>query len=140
MKMECNCCGSWVHAQCEELPEEDFRLLCTSNSIEFVCRLCCPDKIWLKALRRHANQIFMEILAKLIGLDVVSTNQTDAISCKVSQNEYLNCSGFTSDVRQLVDQSNENQFDLVSLMPWIEAKKKPIAPLNQVSVAAKVSR
>ena len=25
MKLECNWCSAWVHAGCEQLPEEDFR-------------------------------------------------------------------------------------------------------------------
>lgn len=46
MKMECNCCGTWVHAECEELSGEDFRLLCNTKSIEYICSLCCPEKNW----------------------------------------------------------------------------------------------
>ncbi len=63
MKMECNCCGTWVHAECEELSGEDFRLLCNTKSIEYICSLCCPEKIWKIAISDKLSMTESNILS-----------------------------------------------------------------------------
>lgn len=139
MKMECNCCGTWVHAECEQLSGEDFRLLCTMIKTEYVCSLCCPEKNWATSLRRHANQVFMDILAKLISLDSVSPDQLDTINQKASRNEYRSCAQFIDDIRRLSDLLTVNEFDLLSAMSWMESKEIQIVPRQKISITAKVT-
>lgn len=140
MKMECNCCGTWVHAECEQLTGEDFRLLSTTTKIEYVCSLCCPEKMWANALRRHANQMFVEILAKFASLDCLPSDELDAINHKATRNEYRTCAEFYTDIRQLSNQLNVNEFELLSTMPWMEFKVNDIVPRPKISIAAKVCK
>ncbi len=139
MKMECNCCGTWVHAECEELSEEDFRLLCSATKIDYVCSLCCPEKNWADTLRRHANQIFTEILAKLSEVENMPTSELDAICDKVNRNEYQNCGEFDTDIRQFSDRLSVTDSSILALVPWTETiqKKQPV-PQQKISITAKV--
>lgn len=143
MKLECNCCGVWVHAGCEQLPEEDFRLLSASPKIEYICRLCGPEKIWLGALRHHLNSLYARVLADFADQQAVScpisSSQLDIISDKVARDEYKSCAEFSSDVRLLANQNSDLvESLLLAVMPWIQAEEKPRAPRQKITMAVKV--
>ena len=136
--MECNCCGTWVHAECEELAEEDFRFLCATTKIEYVCSLCCPEKNWANTLRRRATQMFTEILAKLTDAEKMPSDELDAIRDKVNRNEYRNCAEFDTELRQFSDRLGVEDSSILSLLPWTEIQKKDLVPQQKISIAAKV--
>lgn len=142
MKLECNCCSAWVHAGCEQLPEEDFRLLSASPKIEYICRLCGPERIWLGALRHHSNSLYARVLADLTdslnSTCPLSSSQLDIISDKVTRDEYATCAEFCSDVRLLPNQHDLVESVFQTVMPWIKAEEKPRAPRQKITIGAKV--
>ena len=116
MKLECNCCGAWVHAGCEQLPEEDFRLLSASPKIEYICQLCGPEKIWLAALRHHLSSLYARVLADLTDQQAgcpVSSSQLNIISDKVARDEYKSCAEFSSDYFTSVTYHNKYNPDIL---------------------------
>lgn len=139
MKMECNCCGTWVHAECEELSDEDFRFLCTTKNVEYVCSLCSPDKNWKNDLLRCANGMLREALAKIADMQTTSSsNIFEAINDKVIRNEYRDCAESCTDIRQLADKLSLTESTIFSLIPWMESKQRQIVPRQKISITAKV--
>lgn len=134
--MECNCCGMWVHAECEQLCEEDFRLLCSTSDVDYICSLCCPDKNWAISLWRHANRTFSEILAKY--LESMSSAELVAINDKANRSEYRSCAEFRADVRQLPDELGVTESDVLSAMPWVKCEGNPKNVVQKVTITAKV--
>lgn len=139
MKIECNCCGTWVHAECEELSDEDFRFLCTTTDVEYVCSLCSPDKNWKNVLLRCANGMLREALAKIADMQTTSSsNIFEAINDKVIRNEYRDCAESCTDIRQLADKLSLTESTIFSLIPWMESKQRQIVPRQKISITAKV--
>lgn len=139
MKMECNCCGTWVHAECEGLSNEDFQFLCTTTNVEYVCSLCSPDKNWKNDLLHCANQMLRDFMAKIAEMHTKpSPNSLDAINDKVIRNEYRDCAEFCVDIRQLYEKLNITESSILSLIPWMQSKEKEIVPRQKISITAKV--
>ena len=137
MKLECNCCGAWIHAHCEQLCDDEFRLLCTLDSVDFLCSLCCcREKSWSATLRSHANKLYTDVVDTLAERMALQPDQVDVLHEKVFKEEYANIASFCRDVRQLSNDTAVTESVFSSTMPWLRSVER--APLVQQNVTATV--
>lgn len=140
-KLECNCCGSWIHATCEGLSTEDFRLWCTLSEVDYICRLCSPDdKPWFTALRASAKSLYPRVLKGLLDTDCEPSSELDVIREKFSRGDYLSCGEFCSDVRQVAVPSELIESVLSDVMPWTKMEQRVPSVPQKITMGVKVVR
>lgn len=111
-------------------------MLCSAKEVEYVCRLCDPEKSWIADLQRHAAGLYDRVLTEL-G-DLFQSGELASIREKMVRCGYQSCAEFLADVHQLSGQSDSVESALLAVMPWTKPEEKITASKQAVTVGVKV--
>lgn len=125
-RLQCSCCQRWTHARCEQLGDEEFRLLTTQADIEYVCRSCTEDQPWTATLRQLLKVSYVTALKNLSSCQSVKPEQIHQIKQAIEQDQLPSCADFCRDVRRLVGTVDGFEATLLAAMPWLHTGAEKI--------------